>query len=214
MVEKYDTGIAFIVEGDTEKEFYLSLLEFLCKKHRTQIDRVIDEDNPDVVYTITINSKKMLIKFHTVNAVSQMPRAGKWFSTQCLEKSKKIDWFVFLCYDTDQYMENVSKFHEGDWATLHQKLKKAKVIHVAASADIEDIMLIDLKGICAFISCDIPEKLVGRKGKVKLKNLYRANGKAYHEGKRARPLINSLDMQFIMDNATIPLYEIEQYMFN
>ena len=33
MSNKYEEGIAFILEGDTEKEFYLSLLEFLCKKH-------------------------------------------------------------------------------------------------------------------------------------------------------------------------------------
>lgn len=31
MSNKYEEGIAFILEGDTEKEFYLSLLEFLCK---------------------------------------------------------------------------------------------------------------------------------------------------------------------------------------
>ena len=29
MSNKYEEGVAFILEGDTEKEFYLSLLEFL-----------------------------------------------------------------------------------------------------------------------------------------------------------------------------------------
>lgn len=74
-------------------------------------------------------------------------------------------------------------------------------------------MLLDLEGICNFIPCEVPEKLVGRKGKVRLRNIYRDHQKAYHEGKRARPLIDSLNMQLIIDTATIPLQKIEQFMF-
>lgn len=32
MKERFEKGIAFILEGETEKVFYLSLLKHLCKK--------------------------------------------------------------------------------------------------------------------------------------------------------------------------------------
>ena len=214
MAEAYSAGFAFIVEGDTEKEFYLSLLNFLCKKYNAQIERLINGTTPDVIYVITLSDKQELVKFHTVNTITQLPRAGKWFNSQCLSKhQKKLPWHVFLCYDTDKYTDDISKFHEGDWENLERDLKRATVLHIAAAADIEDIMLLDIKGICDFISCDVPETLAGRKGKVKLRNLYRDHQTAYHAGKRARPLIDSLDMQLIIDTASIPLKEIEKLMF-
>lgn len=214
MTETYSAGFAFIVEGDTEKEFYLSLLNFLCKKYNAQIERIINGTTPDVIYVITFSDKQLLVKFHTVNTITQLPRAGKWFNSQCLSKyPKKLHWHVFLCYDTDKYTDDISKFHEGDWENLERDLKRATVLHIAAAADIEDVMLLDIKGICDFISCDVPETLSGRKGKVKLRNLYRDHQTAYHAGNRARPLIDSLDMQLIIDTASIPLKEIEKLMF-
>lgn len=214
MAETYNAGYAFIVEGDTEKEFYLSLLNFLCRKHSAKMDRIVNEATPDVIYVITFSDRQLLVKFHAVNAITQVPRAGKWFTSQCAGKhTKKLPWYVFLCYDTDKYTDDVSKFHEGDWEVLELDLKKATVLHIAAAADIEDVLLLDLEGVCNFISCEVPEKLVGRKGKVKLRNIYRDHQKAYHEGKRARPLIDSLNMQLIIDTATIPLQQIEQFMF-
>lgn len=55
MSNKYEEGIAFILEGDTEKEFYLSLLEFLCKKHGGILERQLDCGNsPDIIYSLFI----------------------------------------------------------------------------------------------------------------------------------------------------------------
>ena len=50
----------------------------------------------------------------------------------------------------------------------------------------------------------------GRKGKAKMKKLYRmvAINNSYHEGNRARALIRSLDMGKIEECAPIPLSEI------
>lgn len=211
----FGKGIAFILEGDTEKEFYLSLLNFLCGKYGVQINREITDDTPDIVYTIQKGSEVLLIKFHTVNSVENMPRSGKWFTSQCVSKYKgKHDWYVFLCYDTDNYKNDVSKFHEGDWAELRAKLKKAKgIIDIAAAADIEDIMLQDLEGVCAYLGCTPPVTLQGSKGKRKMKKLFRDHGQYYHEGTRARSLIDSLDMQKLIDSGSVPLIEIERLCF-
>lgn len=212
---EYANGYAFIFEGDTEKEFYLSLLFYLCEKHNVKLNKNINNDEPDIAYELITENETSIIKFNTVNAVTQIPRAGKWFNSQCADKyNSSCVWSVFLCYDTDDYKSDVTKFHEGDWELLRSSLEKAKiVIDVAAAADIEDILLGDLAGICAFIGCDIPEKLHGAKGKSKLKRLYRDNGKTYHEGKRARALIDSLNMETLISNNTVNLSAIETLIF-
>lgn len=211
----YVNGYAFILEGDTEKEFYLSFLSYLCKKYDIELNRIVDKDDPDIVYEFSTEKGRALIKFNTVNTVTQMPRAGKWFNMQCAGKyNSSCVWNVFLCYDTDDYKADITKFYEGDWENLRSSLKKAdKVIDVAAAADIEDVMLGDLPGICNFLGCAIPTELRGAKGKSKLKKLYRESGFTYHEGKRARPLIDSLDMEVLISTNKVALSDIETLMF-
>ncbi|MBR5968917.1 MAG: hypothetical protein IK016_01075 [Lachnospiraceae bacterium] len=75
-----------MLEGDTEKVFYLSLLRFLAEKHGAKLERIVDPDTPDVVYCIKTGETTDLIKMHTVNAISQMPRAGNWVNTQCIRR--------------------------------------------------------------------------------------------------------------------------------
>ena len=111
-------------------------------------------------------------------------------------------------------MENISKFYEDDWQELRRQLKKARVLDIAAAADIEDVMLTDLPGICRYLDCDIPDSIPGRKGKVKMKNLFRDHGMAYHEGKRARMIIDLLDMQTIIDHSSLPLSKLEKLVFS
>lgn len=193
MSNKYEEGIAFILEGDTEKEFYLSLLEFLCKKHGGILERQLDCGNsPDIIYSLRTPKRSLLLKFNTVNTVTQMPHSNRWFITQCKEKHKDVgSWTIFLCYDLDNYKNDITKFYEGDWANLRTSLKKkAKAVHdIAAAADIEDIILSDIDGVSSFLgSSSTMELPTGSKGKAKLKKLFRQVGKTYHEGKRARAL--------------------------
>lgn len=218
MSNKYEEGIAFILEGDTEKEFYLSLLEFLCKKHDGILERQLDCSNsPDIIYTLKTPSRHLLIKFNTVNTVAQMPHSSRWFISQCKNKHRDVgSWIVFLCYDLDNYKNDITKFYEGDWVNLRTSLKKkAKAVHdIAAAADIEDIILSDIEGISRFLGSPNTMALpTGSKGKAKLKKLFRQANRTYHEGKRARTLIDSLDMQKIMDTSLAPLTMIESVIF-
>lgn len=216
MEKKYKYGYAFVLEGDTEKEFYYALLEHLCKKHDATISRIVDTTSPDISYELQMGDEVVLIKFNTVNTITQVPRTGKWFNIQCVSKyGSGILWYVFLCYDKDDYKEDISKFHEGDWAVLRKSLKKAKqIVDVAAAADIEDVMLQDINHVCHFLGCSPPVTLVGKKGKSKMKNLFKEHGMYYHEGKRARDLIGALDMDFLIDINIVPLKEIERLLFN
>lgn len=212
---EFDEGYAFVLEGDTEKIFYKVLLEYWCSQVGAVLERLVDEISPDVVYLLKINGKQKLLKFHVVNTVTQMPRAGAWFNNNCINKYTGVHkWFAFLCYDKDDYKEDVSKFYEGDWEILRRSLKHAeKVIDMAASADVEDIFLQDIEGVCSFIGIDVPTEIPGKKGKAKLKGLFRLGNKTYHEGQRAEPLIRSLNMERIIDSQIVAFDVMKSIIF-
>lgn len=95
---------------------------------------------------------------------------------------------------------------------MRNKLKKANdIVDLAAAADIEDILLVDIDGVCNFIQHPIVAKadIPGRKGASIMKQLYRECGKSYHKGKRARMMIDSLDKQKIVDSDIVPLKKVE-----
>ena len=189
----YDKGIAFICEGDTEKTFYLTFLKYLCRKHGATMERRAEKNSPDILYILELAGKNYLIKFNVVSAISNMPKAGKWFEAECTKTYKCHRWYAFLCYDTDAYSDNISLFYKDDWINLRRTLEKygTIVVDLAAAADIEDIMLCDLEGICHFLDCPLSaaESLSGRKGSSKMKSLFRSQGKSYHKGERALSLI-------------------------
>ena len=73
-------------------------------------------------------------------------------------------------------------------------------------------MLIDLNGVCAFIHHPpiSPNELSGRKGCSKMKKLFRECGMSYHKGSRARPMIDSLDKQKIIDSKILAFDKVEE----
>lgn len=87
-----------------------------------------------------------------------------------------------------------------------------EVIDLAARADIEDVLLYDLEGICNFLKIDVPNCLTGRKGKAKMKALFRGCGSAYHEGERSESLIRALDMEKIIQKSPINLSRLVEYL--
>lgn len=208
--EEYTRGIAFVLEGATEKVFYRELLKWIAQSNQCCFEKGENLDDGDIYYIWNDGAEKTLIKFNVVGTITQITNSGNWFSSKCT-KLHKIPWTVFLCYDTDNSENDISKFFQDDWKILRNDLKRAKakrVIDLAASADIEDIMLYDISGICEYLRIDIPEKLHGRKGKTKMKALYRSCGNTYHEGDKAENMIQSLNFQTIVDNSPLNLREL------
>lgn len=212
MSNEYTKGIAFIMEGATEKVFYRSFLQWLAENNKGC--SFIKADNigiGEIAFEWKSGKNTLLIKFNVVGAITQVTHSGKWFANTC-SKRYKIPWQVFLCYDTDSHDNDISKFYEGDWKLLRDELKKAKakeIIDLAACVDIEDVMLVDLGGICKYLGISIPAELKGRKGKAKMKALYRSCGRTYHEGEKAADMIEGLDFQKIMDEGPIDLHRLE-----
>jgi len=210
----YSRGMAFIMEGATEKVFYRSFLKWIAEQKQCTFEKGEDLENGDIYFVWDNGSEKILIKFNVVGTVTQVSHSAKWFFSKC-SKEYKIPWKVFLCYDTDNSMNDISKFYEDDWKILRSDLKRAKaeeIIDLAASADIEDILLYDIAGICRYLDVAIPDKLQGRKGKAKMKALFRSCGRAYHEGDKAEDMIESLDFQKIVENSPLNLQYLVDFV--
>ena len=207
----YKKGVAFIVEGATERVFYEEYLMKLCSD--CGMTMVKDRESQENKYVIHKADKSILILINNVGSVSQMTNSATWFHRACVKEYSDIRWSVFLCYDTDAYNSDITKFHEGDWLRLRQSIESDAefVEDLAAQADIEDVMLCDFQGVLAFLHLDDDTPMPkGRKGKVRIKQLFRRSSPslAYHEGERARALIRALDMECIEGLAPVPLSAI------
>ena len=207
---EYTRGIAFVLEGATEKVFYRAFLKWFAEQNNSSFVKGDNLDNGDIYFEWDNGAETILIKFNIVGTVTQVSHSGKWFANKCAKKYK-MPWKVFLCYDTDSSEYDITKFYQDDWKLLRKDLVKAKaeeIIDLAASADIEDIILTDLSGVCAYLGIDVPEKLSGRKGKAKMKALYRSCGNTYHEGDKAETMIESLNFQRIVDYSPLDLEKL------
>lgn len=212
MNNEFIRGIAFIVEGATEKVFYRNFLQWLADNNENcSFNKIDNPDIGEIAFEWLSGEASILIKFNVVGTVTQVVHSGKWFTNTCAKKYK-IPWQVFLCYDTDSPDKDISKFYEGDWKLLRDELKKSKakeIIDLAASADIEDVMLVDIESICKYLGITAPKELKGRKGKAKMKALYRSCGNTYHEGDKAENMIKNLDFQKIINDGPIDLKKLE-----
>ncbi len=219
MADCFEKGIAFILEGDTEKVFYISLLKHLCEKYDGVVfQKQIDPNSGEIFYTLGNEERSVLIKFNVVGTISQITNSGSGFEKRCYGQYKSLNWTIFLCYDTDNYTPNISKFYEDDWKELRKSISKRKscsIIDLAAQADIEDIMLVDSDGIFKFLGISPISIPTGSKGKVKMKKIFRAKGpgSAYHEGARSENLIKTLDFDKIISESPVPLNRIQQECF-
>ncbi|MBQ7265343.1 MAG: hypothetical protein IJS61_04515 [Firmicutes bacterium] len=220
MTEIYTCGIAFILEGDTEKIFYYRVLCYFVEQHPgAKIVKCTDKANGETYYSVQYGERNVLIKFNVVGTISQITHSVSWFQNRCYKKHRGLKWKVFLCYDTDSYNNDIGKFYEGDWKELRKSIEKNRncsVTDLAAQADIEDIMLLDSDGVFKYLDMlpvPIPN---GKKGKRKMKKIFRMKGSgyAYHEGNRAVSLIDSLDFKKIISLSDIPFSEVEKSLLD
>lgn len=223
MEKDFEQGFALIMEAATEYQFYEALLLHFAKKHpECTIQKLKDNDTYEDYYVVQGPFGKRIIRMNAVGTITQIHNSASWFNNKAVLTKKSVPWTVFLCYDTDNYNADVTKFYKGDWKDFRQKLtaRRAKqIIDLAANADIEDILLQDLHGISSYLGlleditpADIP---TGKKGSAKLKQLLirlRNEGKTtvyYHKGERARALIEHLDLDKIIQSNIVPLYLLE-----
>lgn len=222
---EFEHGYAFVLEGDTEREFYDALLHHFAEK-RSQLELELQHDSitKEPYYVLCGYFGKRIIRMNSVGTITQIHNSYSWLQNSCLTNEKEtFPWTVFLCYDTEEYQADVTKFYKGDWKSFRKRLSKTKrvnIVDLAADADIEDIFLLDLHGISIFMGLeqdlaedDIP---TGGKGSARMKQLFiaqrgkRKTKQYYHKGERARPLIDCLDFDKIIATSELPFSEVEK----
>lgn len=78
-------------------------------------------------------------------------------------------------------------------------------------SSIEDWLLCDLSGICAFLKLkEEPKSLRGADGNTKLTYLYSRVNKVYQKGYQAKALISALDMGVIREKNKPALKNLEE----
>ncbi len=123
----FTKGFAFIVEGETEKVFYISFLEYIvASASDIEFVKMVGEDG-ETYFIYTSPNKKIIIKFFVVGTISQITNSGSWFENKCSKKMKMLYRSCGLTY------------HEGE-----------RALSLIQALDFEQIMEkgpIDLSGL-------------------------------------------------------------------
>ncbi|MEC4175739.1 hypothetical protein VJ918_03035 [Adlercreutzia sp. R21] len=212
---EYVQGVAFIVEGATERVFYEQYIRSAADERlvSTPFGEESEWGFDDLM--IAGDQGDILVRFNNVGTVTQMPNSAAWFKRSCRARWPSLPWTVFLCYDTDSYDVPISKFQSESWNLLRKDLEESadEVIEIAAAADIEDVMLADFEGVLRYLGLDPAAPLPsGGKGKSRMRKLFKMRSvrHPYHEGEKALPLIQTLDMRKICAASLVPLGRINE----
>lgn len=187
--------VIIFVEGDTDEVFFKALLEYY--KSVSQKELVpCDVCN---LKGVTRYTSKLLAKLK--NEV--LPNA----------KSKNISIQTVCCsYDTDVF--EVRNPLMVNWDSIRKSVKRMGVenfIRIGVCSSIEDWILDDIEGICAYLKLkQIPNSLKGKDGNAKLCDLYSKARRTYSKGYATREMISSLDFTKIRSKRFAVLQELEE----
>ncbi|MCD8205880.1 MAG: hypothetical protein LUD29_04640 [Clostridia bacterium] len=233
-MEKYRDCIVFVLEGRTDVEFYITLMTYLCRNHSVGMEPVeLDDSDDAVIYTLTTDEGKSLLFVKVLYSITKIPaKITNWFNIRRNKYGHGCKWTLFLCYDSDDYSYDTTDFGNNGsdgifskeyWISMEKELSSRAVVReMTAVADIEDVFLEDLNGVCEYVKskktsekdvCAVPISWTERKGKKKMEQLFRENHIRYRPGHDAPELVKFLDMETIMNSDILPLKEMEQIVF-
>jgi hypothetical protein len=187
-------GIVLLVEGDTEKAFYTSLIQFLQNKNQT---------------------KQRVEKVHIVNLKGVGNYGAKGpnkFKNEICRDNPDVDYNVFCAYDMDVFQYAMKP--PVDWKVVEKTLKKygaLQVFHIRAYDKIEDWFLFDLEGLCTYLEIDALQPK-GKDGLEKIKVLFKKKNKIYQKGSTDQ-FIPYLNMEKIYMEFSEYLNPLEKYLF-
>ena len=180
-----DTVIVLFVEGDTENEFYKTLVHFLHNICGTKFNCFIEYQILKGVGNFCTKAERILRK-----DLMQRP------------KYKKLPFKVLLCYDTDVFDRNENKV-KINWHEIEKTLLDigvSEVFHIRATSSIEDWFLADPNGIKNFLGITKSADISKYKGLSGLKRLFSENGKRYAKGVKCEGLVSELDLSIILNS--------------
>lgn len=186
--------IVIFVEGDTDK----LLFDALVQHYRQQYGRNIASCEVRNLHGVSRYVNKLSGKLRNLI----IPAAAK----------KGMEVKAVCCsYDTDVF--EYAERPVVDWPRVEAEVKRMGIhnfCHVRVEQMIEDWLLDDLEGVCAFLKLKRrPAKLHGKNGYERLKSLYKAAGQVYVKGFGADALVAALDMGVIRQKRHTALKQLE-----
>lgn len=195
--ESQYSHVILFVEGDTDELFFKALIEYYRQKSQKQL-------LPCSICNlkgVTRYTSKLLAKLKN----EYLPEARN--------KAFKIQT-VCCSYDTDVF--EVKHPLMVDWRALEKKVKKLGIEHfvqIGVKSAIEDWILDDIEGICAFLKMKtVPKALKGSDGFSKLADLYVKAHRTYQKGYATKELIATLDMGKIVEKRKDALVQLEDVL--
>ena len=192
-----DNQIIIFVEGDTDEVLFKQLLSYYAGVSKTPLRpcRVCN------LRGVTRYSTKLLAKLKN-EFIPALRQTGVSIEAVCCS------------YDTDVF--DAGNPMIVNWGTLRSSVLKLGVkefIQLGIKSSIEDWILCDLNGICAFLKLkEVPKALKGADGKAKLTNLFSRVNKVYQKGYQTKALIAALDMGSIREKNLTELKELENVL--
>lgn len=187
--------VVIFVEGDTDEHFFKALVEH----YRQHSDTPLLPCGVCNLKGVTRYTSKLLAKLKN----EYIPDARK--------KNFHIQT-VCCSYDTDVFETKNPLI--VDWKTLEKSVKRLGVdslVQIKVKSSIEDWILDDVEGICAFLKLKTLSKSVkGDDGFAKLSDLYTKAQRTYQKGYATRELIAALNMRKIILKRYDALAQLEQ----
>lgn len=187
--------VVIFVEGDTDELFFKMLIEHYRKVSQTPL----------------LSCSVCNLKGVTRYTSKLLAKLKNEYLLDARSKSYSIQT-VCCSYDTDVF--EVKNPLMVDWKSLEKSVKRLGVeffILIGVKSSIEDWILDDIEGICAFLKIkSVPRTLKGNDGFTKLSDLYAKAQRTYQKGYATRELIATLDMSKIIGKRKDALSRLEE----
>ena len=189
--------VVIFVEGDTDK----LLFDALVQHYRYQYGSCIASCKVRNLHGVSRYMSKVSGKLR--NQI--IPAAAK----------KGMEVKAVCCsYDTDVF--EYAERPVVDWNRVETEVKRMGIrnfCQVKVEQMIEDWLLDDMDGLCAFLKLKRhPSKLQGKNGYERLKSLYKTAGQVYVKGFGADALIASLNIGVIRQKRAAALMQLERLL--
>lgn len=187
--------VLIFVEGDTDEVFFKALIDYYAS---VSSGKLLPYDVCNLK-GVTRYTSKLIAKLNNEYLPAAM-NGGYKIKTVCCS------------YDTDVF--EVKQPQIVKWDYICKSVKRMGIddyIRVGVKSSIEDWILDDLQGICAFLRLkQVPSSLKGLNGYQRMLDLYKRARRTYKKGYETKDLINALDMSIIRNKRIDVLAPLEE----
>ena len=197
-IERMSVHVVVFVEGDTDEVFFNRLMSYYRQASTTPI------------HSYEIQNLRGVSRYATSKILGKLdaeiiPRNDR--------KGKKV-YGVCCSYDTDVFENEETPI--VDWKRLRKSILSLGIEEfctVEVKSAIEDWLLDDLEGLCAFLKLkETPGAIKGANGYAKLLSLFKRCGKVYAKGMSIGDFIDKISMEVIRNKRKDALAELERVL--